>query len=188
MEDLKVINQRLADTYGYFESSHPMWKLVFADDEVEKRIMTHDKHGHELLIPEVKEVKKYKQWISGKFVLERIIPVYGQTDLVTSLSYEPVFVFQDADRNFLPYRWDVIEIVIYGIYEAAANAMKATMADRAIYKHPLAGLNTEQLIEQKRAEIEEMKAYFFGNETDIGDALAYRSGVSMYPDAKEIRH
>lgn len=177
MEDIKVLNLRLIDYYSYCNGIYPNWRVVFSDDEIEKRWISHTKDGWPLLNPEVAEKYKYRHYIKSKWILERCVPVTGDTDLVEPFSYEPVFVFQNAKGEALPPLWSVIQIVIDSIYTRAAMAVNAAEAHVPLYKHPLAGKSTKEQLEMRQQELEEIKAYFYANETEVGDALATDNAI-----------
>lgn len=169
-ESLETINKRLADHYGKFEDGRPNWRVVWSDDQLEKRKMTHTDEGFELLTPIVREVKKYS-YIHHKYVLERLIPIpafHGQ-DLVDSTSYEPVWTFEDANGNPLPPIWEAIYLLIRTVKENLEGAGK-----RAPYKLPEEMGNTPEAIQ---ARVEKLQEQLFGNESKIGDALHLDTAV-----------
>lgn len=136
--------------------------------------MTHTDEGDELLTPVVKEVPKYRQWADYCYILERAMPVPEnvETDLTEKWSYEPVWVFMDGNKNPLPPRWDVCQIVIGQILKASAAVVGAKYKDPLIeFSDPKTGA------EAKRKRLDSLKLELFGNETAAGDALAYGSGV-----------
>lgn len=172
METLAVINQRLADNYGRFEDGRPNWRVVWSDDELEKRVVTHTKEGFELAYPEVQEVKKYG-YISSKYVLERLVPVpsYAETDLVTKTSYEPVWTFEDSKGNPLPPVWEAIFLLI--------EVVRANLSGRkAPYKAPWGEGNT---IEEQEHRAKKIYEELFGNESKITDALSLDTAVGYGP-------
>jgi hypothetical protein len=183
MESLDVVNQRLIDHFGRAWNGIANWRIVWSEDQFEKRLTHYSDKGILLPFPEVRELPKYRQWIQNKWVLERylVIPQTNQAELPsTQMSYEPVFVFEDKDSNALPYNWNVAKWVIETIYEQAAK-----MVGYAKYKHPLDGLNTKEQLLAKHDELVQLEKDTFGNETSIGDALAYREGVGYTGTIKE---
>lgn len=175
VEPIEVINKRIKDHYGITEDK-PNFRITWANDEYEHRWATHTDEGLELLFPEVRRLKKYP-YIQDKYVLERLIevPVFQTKELPEfKLSYEPLHVFEDKHGNPLPPAWIAAKWVIDQIHQQIQEAGLYTK-----YKHPLDGLNTEQLKEKKREEIKELQETLFGNETDVGDALAYKEGVGF---------
>lgn len=175
MEKIETINERLLNRYGKAENGLPLWRVVWSDDQFEKRWVGHTKEGFELINPVVEERPKYRQYIQSRHILERLVfvPVRVQTDLVVNHSYEPVFTFEDKDGNYLPPKWEVIEIVIYGIMNIAAESVGRKYEDERMK------LSSDEFVESEKLRLEELKKDLFGNETSVGDALAYGYGVTV---------
>jgi hypothetical protein len=165
-EDLRLINRRLLDCYGRTENL-PNFRLVWSDDEFERRRITHTPEGLALLVPVVQEVPKYKQWIHAKYVLERltVVPQIAESDLVEKLSYEPIWVFEDAAGRALNPVWSAI---IFVLEQLSYNVAHAGMT-----KYPDKG----ETVEEKELRLKELQRELFGNETDTGDALAHKEGI-----------
>ena len=172
MESLEVINKRLTDFYGRFDDGRPNWRVVWSDDQIEKRKVTHTPEGLELLTPVIKEVPKYS-YAQHRYILERLLPVpYGvETDLTTKTSYEPVWTFQDNNGNALPPIWEAIYLLIKTVRENLENAGK-----NAPYKTPDGMGNTREEI---TARVEKLQEQLFGNESKVSDALALDSAVGF---------
>lgn len=166
MESLEILNQRLIDFYGS-EAGLPNWRIVWSEDQFEKRLTHHDKNGFELLVPEMRELPKYKQWIHNKYILESLIevPLENQHELTTKLSYEPIWIFEDKYFKPLPPKWEVCQFVIDTVYEK--------LGKKTVYK------DTEGTIEARDARIKNLENELFGNETRIGDGLAHKSAVGF---------
>lgn len=111
---------------------------------------------------------KYKQWVHEKYILERLIPIVGETDLVEKVSYESAWIFQDKNGNYLPPFYDGCKLIVESIY--AAIDKKNTFVK---YK------DKNVSPEERKAELERVEAKLFGNETDVTDALAYNYGVGF---------
>jgi hypothetical protein len=169
-KEIDRLNNYLARDYGYFNGELPNWRIVWSDDQVEKRLSKFTDFGVELVDPVVMEKPKYRQYIHQKYILERLIPIPPRldNDLVGKFSYEPIFVFADKDDNFLPPRYDVCKIVIYGVYHKAAASVGVQ------YRDPRA---EEDFREMELARMESLKEYLWGNETPVTDALAADSAV-----------
>src|SRR6187399_909819 len=109
METVEALNQRLKDYYGIDTvTTDPIFRIVWADDQVEKRLVEYLDTGIALLFPEVREVKKYP-YLKGLYVLERlvVIPEINAKDLPASkISYEPLWAYRDARDNPLPPIWE----------------------------------------------------------------------------------
>jgi hypothetical protein len=165
-ESIESINKKLVENYGTEFGDAPRFRVVFSEDQYEKRWTDHTDEGFELLYPEVRLLPKYKQYIKEKYILERLIPVVGETDLLTKTSYEPAWVFQDKHGNYLPPFYEgckhVIESMFYAIQRAGAFAK---------YK------DKNVSPEERLAEIKKVEDELFGNETDVCDHLADGTGI-----------
>jgi hypothetical protein len=165
-ETIERINKKLIDDFGSELDGRARFRVVFSDDQFEKRWIQFTDEGFPLLEPEVRLLPKYRQFIHQKYILERLVPVVGETDLVEKMSYEPCWVFQTKNQEYLPPFYDGCKLVIDSMY------VKMGRKDGfAKYKDP-------NVSEEARLEhIKKVEAELFGNETEIGDALAYGSGV-----------
>ncbi len=119
-------------------------------------------------------VPKYRQWIQDKYILERIIaiPEFVENDLVEQITYEPVWVFEDKNGNPLPPIWPAIELIVAQVYNAAAKTVGAKYKDPDIF-------DKKDSREAKLAKVDRLVEEMFGNESDTGDALAYKDGVGF---------
>lgn len=121
MESIESLNQRLSDHFGLDTTSNrPMFRIVWSNDQTEKRMVDTLDSGIHLLFPEIREVKKYSH-IKDFYVLERlvIIPEFQQKELAgLQVSYEPLWVFRDARNNPLPPKWEVAKIIVDTLYAA----------------------------------------------------------------------
>lgn len=167
-ETIEEINEKLLRTYGVEINcgNQPKFRVVFSEDQYEKRWTEYTDEGFQLIHPEVRTLPKYKQWVRHKFILERLVPVTGETDLTTKVSYEPAWVFQDKQGKYLPPFYDGCVHIIESMFSAINQANSfAKYKDKSISK------------EEHLAEIKRVEDQLFGNETPVGDALAYGSGV-----------
>lgn len=165
-EPIEDINTRLERNYGKYDDK-PNFRVVWSNDQLEKRIVTYTKDGFELINPMVAEVRKYS-YIDSRFVLERLIPVDPKnTDLTEKISYEPAWTFNNANTGeYIPPRYDMCQVIIESILEKSGR-----QSGFAKYKDP--NVNPEHRI----AELDKMRMTLFGNETAAGDALAHGYGV-----------
>ena len=178
-ESIEDINKKLKDEFGLAFNGWANFRVVFSEDQFEKRWTTYTDEGFELLEPEVRELPKYKQYIREKYILERLVPAGIDTDLVEKVTYEPAWVFQDKDQNYLPPFYDGCKLVI----EALISQTREPGQTFAKYK------DKNVLPEERAAMLKKVQDDLFGNETDIGDALAYDYGVGYtgpeFKDTKE---
>jgi len=172
IESIESINAKLERVFGKFETGQPVWRVVWSEDQFEKRETDRTDEGLQLLQPEVRLLPKYRQWIHAKYVLERLTPVpdVSRKELADKkLSYEPVWVFEDKHGKYLPPRFDAAKFVIDKIMEQAAKMVGVK------YKDPES--NKEEALEIREKRLEQLHETLFGNETEVGDALRYKEGV-----------
>lgn len=170
METLDVLNKRLVDHYGLDSNTgRPMFRIVWSDDQTEKRLMDVTDSGIALLQPEVREVKKY-WYIKHLYVLERLVlvPEINQKDLPTDkLSYEPIWVYCDSNHQPVPPIWEATKFVV--------DTMFAALGKKSLKKYVDSEKNTTP--EGREQRISELQTELFGNETETADALRYKEGV-----------
>lgn len=168
-ESIEAINQRLIDYFGIDTvTGLPIWRVVWSEDQLEKRKMDVTDSGLQLLFPEVREVPKYRQWIQEKYVLERltVIPEVSANELPTSkLSYEPMFVFEDKNGNYLPPKTIVAKFVIDGVYSVMGKSSLHKYVDESITP------------EAKEKNFNDIYDYLYGDETSVSDSLGRKEGI-----------
>jgi hypothetical protein len=169
--ELAELNTRLVTYYGQSLEGLPNYRVVWSEDQFEKRRMTHTDSGIQLIAPEVREVRKYKQWVQEKYILEKltIISEMGETDLVEKLSYEPLFVFEDKNGNALKPVWSAIYFIMENIMH--------NMESKGYVKYKDPDGSQEEAIENKKARVDGLVADLFGNESPVGTALAHKEAV-----------
>ncbi len=171
MNEVERINHYLVGQYGYFDGIRPKFRVVFSDDQHEKRWTSYTDTGIELLNPEVRELRKYP-YINGKYVLEHClhVPPFVTTDLVDKFSYEPIWSFQDSKDNALPPNLDVCKLIIEQLHSQTKKSIGAKYKDPEMVDPKMAP-------EMQAARINKLKEELFGNDTDTGDALHYKEGI-----------
>lgn len=169
MESLESINRQLRDLYGTdIVTNQSIWRVVFSEDQLEKRLKYNTDAGIQLLTPVVVEVPKYRQYIQNKYVLERLtlIPEMHLELTTEKISYEPIFVFEHAvTHEPLPPNIQAAKFVIDTLYAVAGKSSLAK------YKDP------GETREQTEERIKNLQSELFGNETEVGDALAYKEAI-----------
>jgi hypothetical protein len=178
MESIETLNQRLIDYYGIdSDTGRPIFRIVWANDETEKRLMSTLDTGIQLLYPEVREVKKYP-YLKDLYVLERLVyvPDRDQQELPASkLSYEPLWVYKDDGNNPLPPIWNATKFVIDSLYAALGKKSLAKYVDSEKNTTP----------EGREQRIDELQGELFGDETEVGDALRYKEGIVVPSNYKK---
>ena len=164
MEHIETLNDRLKDYYGLDTASNrPLFRIVWADDQLENRMVDRTDSGIELLFPQVREVKKYS-YLSSVYVLERlvIVPEFQQKELGVKQSYEPVWVYMDDQRNPLPPIWEATKFIVDALYAAMGKQSMAKYVEPA---------------EDSEERVKKIQEELFGNETEVSDALRYKEGI-----------
>lgn len=172
VEDIEVLNKRLIDYYGKTLEGNAIFRIVWSEDQFENRLTNYTKDGFELLTPEVKLLPKYRQWIQERYVLEQLVavPEFQQEELGIKISYEPLYVYADKNLNYLPPKWEATQFIIDMMLAA-----KGVRPMGAKYVDP----DKDQPLEKRIARIEKLERELWGNETDIGDALAHNQAVTV---------
>lgn len=110
---IQEINKKLEDYYGKDLYGNPKFRLSWSNFQVEKRKGTFNEFSGDLFVRQttgVKEVKKYP-YIDSRWVLEIISP-NPYDDVDTKLSYEPLWVFQNAHGDYVEPIWRAVNFVI----------------------------------------------------------------------------
>ncbi len=156
-ETVETLNKRLIDYYGYFEGDMPNYRVSWVNDLRELR-----REGYGF-----REVPKYN-YLKDKYILEKLVPVdsMSSNELLAKLSYECIFVFEDKEFKPLPPKWELIELVIYGIHKFLGKEPKKPSFP-----------TTEEELVAKAERIDKLEQELFGNESQTTDALAHKQGV-----------
>jgi hypothetical protein len=155
-----------------------MFRIVWANDQLEKRLVAHLDSGIQLLHPVVREVKKYS-YLKDLYVLERlvIVPDENAAELPTQkLSYEPVWAYCDDSRNPIPPLWEPTKFIV--------DTIHAAMGKKSMRKYIDDEQNTTP--EGREQRITKLHEELFGNETEVGDALRYKEGVTVPPNYDKV--
>jgi hypothetical protein len=170
MESIETLNTRLIDEYGAdANTGQPMFRIVWANDQLEKRLTDHTEKGTALLYPIVMEMKKYP-YLKDTYVLEQlvVIPEINQMELPTAkLSYEPIWAYRDGDDKPLPPIWPATKFIIDTLY--------AAMGKKSMAKYVDSEKNTTP--EGREQRISELQEELFGDETETGDAMRYGEAI-----------
>ncbi len=183
MERIETINARLGEYFGRDYRNQAIWRVVWSDDEFEKQLLSYTPEGLSLLYPEWFTVPKYKMMgIHSRYILERlvVVPPIHEGELVSKVSYEPMWTFESAQGEALNPKWEAIEIIINTVYAAQGKH-----TGEKLYYDEESGLATPELLEFHNERIKNIQMDLFGNETNIGDALAHKEGVSVPSNYKK---
>lgn len=162
--DLQNTNSRLHQFYGTDIAKRPRFRLVWSEDITEKQDGEHhefDASGALLgIFKGIKEVPKYRNiGVFDRYVLEVLSDVpNGQDD------YEPAFVFQTADRKFLPPAWKAIEVICY----AWVNRNNKDVQAKEITDAEEREVSSSGIFEE-----------LFGNDTAVSDSFKQGSAIAL---------
>lgn len=164
---MDALNARISDRYGVSIEGTPKFRVVWSEDQTEKRITQYTDEGFQLIHPEVRELPKYKQWIHQKYVLERltVMPEFAITDLVDKISYEPVWVFESAKGIALVPTWPACWHILESLHQLVSSVGYTKYKDKTETK------------EEYEARIDALVDDLYGNETETGDALSHGDAI-----------
>lgn len=119
MEENREINIFLKIRGGLNLYNQPLYKLVWSTSELEMRHGTFREFCDDVFIKEVTETRwtrKYN-YIHDRWILERWIPpglcgTINELPLSGQGSYEPIYVFEDGNRQYLSPNPKVLEFII----------------------------------------------------------------------------
>jgi hypothetical protein len=177
IETLPAMNKRLIDDFGLFEDGRPNFRIVWSEDQIEKRKVWQTDEGFHLLSPQVKEVKKYP-YLPNTYLLERLFGVDENnfSDLVTKTSYECIWAFRtDLGEPVQPV-YKFVKLLVETLLENEKRARDTNEPPK--YVMPELEKQTPEAIEQRIKIIQEQ---LYGNETEVGDALHLDEAVGYGP-------
>lgn len=159
-ERIEEINRQLIDLFGVDTvTGQPMYRVVFSEDEYEMRKTDRTKDGFILLTPTFIRAPKYKQWIHEKYILESLVgvPEMHQDEILTKTSYEPLWVFEDDNRNPLPPTVWACKFVIDTVRAATGKSSLVKYVDEEV-KNPE---------EEREKRIDSLVEQLFGDESGL---------------------
>lgn len=167
-EKVETINNQLRETFGIDTvTGEPIWRVVWSEDQFEWRHGTYDDITEAGLylrtVTETRYVPKYSQWINQKYVLERlvVVPITNADELpAVKVSYEPIFVFNDKNGDYLPPKWLVAKFVIDTIYAAQYS-------NHNLRKYVDDESSEEASLELKRKRVDEIVEYLWGDQSAL---------------------
>jgi hypothetical protein len=169
MESISTINDRLKEYFGSSDDDQPIFRIVWADEQTEKRRVWFTDSGIELVHSEVREVKKYP-YIQHCYVLERLVVVPDENlyELPTmKMSYEPIWTYRDMHNQPVRPIWVATKFVVDTLY--------AALGKRSLAKYVDSEKNTTP--EGREQRITELQGELFGNDTEAMDAVHYKEGI-----------
>jgi hypothetical protein len=160
-EPIESINRQLIDLFGVDTATgQTMFRVVWSNDQYEKRMVDATDEGIILPFHILKEVPKYSQWIDSRFVLERlvIVPETSIKELAgIKLSYEPLWVFRGKFDEYVPPTLPACKFIIDTLYAAMGKSSLKKYIDEEA-KNP---------VEVKEQRIEKLTEELFGDESNL---------------------
>ena len=171
-ETVESINRQLIDLFGIDTiNGISIFRVVWSNNQFEKRLVDTTDTGIILLTPVVREVPKYKPWILDRWVLERLvlIPEINKSELpAQKLSYEPIWVFQNSNGDPLPPAIWACKFIIDTIY--------AAMGKKSLRKYE--DVEEQNPTEEREKRVAKLYEELFGDESSLlgrtitGEAIA----------------
>lgn len=187
-ESIEIINNQLIGNFGIDTlTGQPIWRVVFSEDQFEKRLGTYNDFSGSIFLRTVTEVRlvpKYRQWIEKKYVLERlvVVPDQDQETLPTSkVSFEPIYVFEDINGNYLPPKWEAAKFVIDTIYAAQYS-------NHNLRKYTDDEDTQEKSIELKKQRVDSIVEALWGEQSAFSDGIKSKETVHITDRDFEIKN
>ncbi len=174
-KEVELINKSLIDNYGIDTfSSLPIFRVVWSDEQFEKRLMECTDAGIQLLTPEVREVRKYWHWIRHRYILERLVlvPEHQQVELAgVKISYEPLWTFENS-QGALPPTEQACKFIVDTVlsHQAVAKAMITgnERVDRPLTRYADPDSSQEVAKENQKKRIDNIVEELFGDQSSLG--------------------
>ena len=173
-----AINNLLINHFGQDTVSElPMWRIAWAPEQFEKRFgLWRDFTTEGLFIKEVTELREVRKYphLTEHYVLERLVavPDYQVMELGgAKISYEPIHPFWNGQMEYMPPNFVVSKFIIDTVYASQG------ISSLRKYVDPEADGNNG--LEVKKQRVKEIRDGLYGNETAVGDALQYKTGVFL---------
>lgn len=122
------INKKLADVFGKGVDGLPKFRVVWSNEQTEKRFGTFEEWYGDIFVRSVtgvREVPKY-YYLDNVWVLEHRMP-NDNPELFEKVTYEPIYVFPQN----LPLNWDVVSFVCNSIINPPKREWRTEKMDLA---------------------------------------------------------
>lgn len=176
-EKIETINEFLKENFGIdTEDSLPIFRIVWSEDQYEKRLTEYTDSGIKLLYPEIRLLPKYKQFIQNSYILERrvLVPEQNITELAgLKKSYEPLWVFRADNGDPIPPTIAGCKMIIDTVYAAIGKK------NLSKYKDPFEGLTPQESYELNKQRLNTIYNELFGDESSLGGETHNASGSAI---------
>ena len=178
--DINTLNEKLKTIFGIdVVTGLPIWRVVWSDDQFEKRFGTFDDITPAGIflrtVTEVREVPKYKHYISARYILERlvVVPDVQQKEICTKISYEPIWTFEDKAGNWLAPKWNACEFIIQLVYSVQHGSKMSRYEDDES--------DQEKSLALKEKRIEGLVEELFGDQSSLGGGTYLTGDTVIVP-------
>ena len=181
MEKIESINKTLRNLFGYDDTGREIYRVVWANDQFEKRLTDCTDSGIQLLHPEVRELPKYP-WLKDLYVLERltVIPDVNRKDLPTQkLSYEPIWSFIGADGNPVPPTVQACKFIIDTVRAAMGQESLAGKYAKNSDDPNAPIKSKEELMEHEKPMLDQLQEELFGDQSGLKQAIVSGEGIAV---------
>lgn len=131
--EVREINESLLNLFGrHLTSDRQVFRLVWANDQTERRFGTFNVFAGDLFLREetgVRTVSKYPQY-ENQYIVEKLHENLHQDVMEGSHSYEPIFTFPIG----LPPKFEAVEKVVRTILGHIAGAPIPKTEKEALYQ------------------------------------------------------
>ncbi len=132
MTEITRINKILADSFGSTLDGKPFFRLVWSDSEFEFRKGTYNEFYGQIFLRKiegVRNVPKYN-YIHQRWILERWSPPWmvQTNEIVNHNGYEPLYLFEDKNGNYLDPNLKVCSFVAWHILNPNMNSAQLKQA------------------------------------------------------------
>lgn len=183
IEPVETINKRLKDLFGIDSiTSQPIWRVIWSEDQLEKRLMDVTDEGFQLLVPEVREVKKYNGFTKDRYILERLVlvPEYQQAELAgAKISYEPMWTFQDDNENYLPPKFEACEFII-------VTVLKVQHGPKGLKRYVDPEATEEGYLLEKKKRVDNIVDELFGDQSGLDGSTVTGESIIVPPNFEKV--
>lgn len=115
MTEVELINKNLKKLHGTDFTDRPIFRVVWAPSQTEKRVGEFNEFYGSIFVRTsfgMHERKKYP-WVGERWVLEKLVT--ARVDWLPESAnghYEPIWVFEDSEKNYLAPKWFAIEFLL----------------------------------------------------------------------------
>lgn len=170
METIEAINARLVDRFGRDVYGNAKFRVVWSDDQIEKRNGTVNEFYGGVFVRATTGVHEWPKYpfFKHRHILEMCC-INTNPELVTQFTYEPLYKFEDKNGNALPLDWECVEFFMHCL----------------LYGKPTAKSDWDEQ-DRKEREREEQLAYDYLDNQSPYLASKIRDGEAAFIDSTKV--